>query len=120
MIKISYKKFIVLHLSIERIRSSEFAGDGGNGMWFGSAKQLFLLKDNHNFKRILSSLSCLSIIAESSIPEEISSLVDFTSSLKVKNKYLAIKTVELDTTLLQSKRLNFNVLFTEIGKGKKT
>ena len=98
--------------------STDWEGDSGSGMWFESVNQLLLNKDDNRFETVISSSSCLSMTAESSIPTEISVLVDFASSLKVKHKYLVVNTQQLNTTLLQNKRINFNIFINEVGSGK--
>ena len=99
--------------------STDWEGDSGSGMWFESVNQLLLNKDDNRFETVISSSSCLSITAESSNPGEISILVDFASSLRVKHKYLVVNTLQLNTTLLQNKRMNFNVFLNIVGSGKK-
>ena len=86
-------------------------------MWFGSIRQLLEIKDDKTLASVLSSLSCLSVIVQSIKVDDISLLVDFISNIRVKNKYLMAITSPLNTTLLQSKMINFNVMINQIDSG---
>ena len=87
-------------------------------MRFGSIQHLLEIKDEDTLAAVFSSLSCLSVIAKSKNVEDISILVDIISSIRVRNKYVMIQTPPLNTTLLQSKMINFNVMISEVASGK--
>ena len=85
---------------------------------FGGIKNLMEINDEGRLLSVLSSTSCLTIFARSAIVEDFSNLVDFTSKIRVINKYLILQTPPLNTTLLQRKEINFNILINEIHSGK--
>ena len=89
-------------------------------MQFGNIKQLLALKANPNFAAVTSSLSCLSVIAQSGSVKDILVLVDFVAMLKVKRKYLLVQTPPLNTTLLRQKKINYNVFINEVGSGMRS
>ena len=84
---------------------------------FSSIKYLIGIKDEQRLATVLSSTSCLSIFAQSTTVEDVLDLVDFTSKIRVINKYLIIQSSPLNTTLLQTKKINFNVMINEINSG---
>ena len=86
-------------------------------IWFNSIRQLLDIKDDKNLARIMSSLSCLSINAVSTELKDISMLVDFIANIRVKKKYILVKTPPLNTSLLQNKKINFNVMISEVYPG---
>ena len=88
-------------------------------MWFDSVKELLGIKNDEDLATVLSSSNCLSTIARSTQLQDISNLVDLISNIKVKNKYLMVQTPPLNTTLLQSKKINFNVMINEVDSGMK-
>ena len=88
-------------------------------MWFSSVGQLLGIEDDKTLATVLTSSSCLSVIAQSTKVEDISNLVDLVSNIRVKNKYLMVQTPPLNTTLLQSKKINFNVMVNEVESGMK-
>ena len=88
-------------------------------MWFGSVGKLLGIDDDTTLATVLTSSSCLSVIAQSTKVEDISNLVDLVSNIRVKNKYLMVQTPPLNTTLLQSKKINFNVMVNEVESGMK-
>ena len=75
------------------------------------------IKDDKNLVRVRSSLSCLSINALSSELKDISMLVDFMADVRVKNKYLLVQTPPLNTSLFQNKKINFNVMISQVNPG---
>ena len=87
-------------------------------MRFSSMKQLLELKNDKTLAAVITSSSCLSVIAQSKQVEDISTLVDLVSRSKVKNKYLIVQTPLLNMTLLQTKKINFNVMIIEVDSGK--
>ena len=88
-------------------------------MWFANVKQLLGMGDDKTLTNVLSLTSCLTVIANSKNYDDISKLVDFVSNIKVKDKYLIIETTALNTTLLQNKKININVMINEIVSGRK-
>ena len=88
-------------------------------MWFANVKQLLGMGDDKTLTNVLSLTSCLTVIANSKNLDDISKLVDFVSNIKVKDKYLIIETTALNTTLLQNKKININVMINEIVSGRK-
>ena len=88
-------------------------------MWFGSVGKLLEIEDDKSLATVMTSSSCLSVIAQSTKVEAISNLVDLVSNIRVKNKYLMVQTPPLNTTLLQSKKINFNVMVNEVDSGMK-
>ena len=88
-------------------------------MWFGSVGKLLGIDDDTTLATVLTSSSCLSVIAQSTKVEDISNLVDLVSNIRVKNKYLMVQTPPLNTTSLQSKMINFNVMVNEVDSGMK-
>ena len=87
-------------------------------MRFSSIKHLNYLKEDGRLSTVLSTLSCLSVNAQTTEVEDISMLVDIIDNVRVKNKYLVIQTPPLNITLLRSKRINFNVMINQIFSGK--
>ena len=111
-----------LPFSSERKEASSLSGLSGEDaivMWFGSVGKLLGIKDDKTLATVLTSSSCLSVIAQSTKVEDISNLVDLVSNIRVKNKYLVVQTPPLNTTLLQSKKINFNVMVNEVKSGMK-
>ena len=107
--------------STVRIDGSLLPGHSGEDavvMRFGSIKQLLEIKDDKNLAAVLASSSCLSVIAQAKQVADISSLVDFVSASKVKNKYLMVQTPQLNVTLLRTRKINFNVMINEVDSGK--
>ena len=98
---------------------SALSEDDAAFMRFGNARELLGIKNDKAFIRVLSSSTCLSTIALSTKLEDVSNLVDFISNIKVKNKYLMVQTPTLNTTLLKSKKINFNVMINEVDSGMK-
>ena len=96
------------------------SGSSKSEMRFGDIKQLLAVKGDPNFAAVTSSLSCLSVIAQSGSLKDISALVDFVAGLKVKRKYLLVQMPAQNTTLLQEKKINFNVFINEIGLGMRS
>ena len=86
-------------------------------IWFNSIRQLLDIKDDKNLARVMSSLSCLSINAVSTELKDISMLVDFIANIRVKRKYILVQTHPLNTSLLQNKKINFNVMISEVYPG---
>ena len=86
-------------------------------IWFNSIRQLLDIKDDKNLARVMSSLSCLSINAVSTELKDISMLVDFIANIRVKRKYILVQTHPLNTSLLQNKNINFNVMIREVYPG---
>ena len=75
------------------------------------------IEDDTTLATVLTSSTCISVIAQSTKVEEISKLVDLVSSIRVKNKYLMVQTPPLNTTFLQGKIIIYNVLINEIHSG---
>ena len=88
-------------------------------MRFSRVGKLLGIEDDTTLATVLTSSSCLSVIAQSTKMEDISNLVDLVSNIRVKNKYLMVQTPPLNTTLLQSKKINFNVMVNEVDSGMK-
>ena len=121
MLKVYFIHFD-LHFSSERKEASSLSGLSGEDaivMWFGSVGKLLGIDDDTTLATVLTSSSCLSVIAQSTKVEDISNLVDLVSNIRVKNKYLMVQTPPLNTTSLQSKMINFNVMVNEVDSGMK-
>ena len=111
-----------LHFSSERKEASSLSGLSGENaivMWYSSVGQLLGIEDDKTLATVLTSSSCLSVIAQSTKVEDISNLVDLVSNIRVKNKYIMVQTPPLNTTLLQRKKINFNVMVNEVESGMK-
>ena len=59
---------------------------------------------------LISSVSCLRIMAEANTNTEVSHVIDIVNEFRVGEKYLIIKTTELDKSSIQNKTINFNVM----------
>ena len=111
-----------LHFSSERKEAFSLSGLSGEDaivMWFGRVGKLLDMEYHTTLATVLTSSTCLSVIAQSTKVEEISKLVDLVSNIRVKNKYLMVQSSPLNTTLLQSKKINFNVMVNEVDSGMK-
>ena len=85
---------------------------------FSSVHQLLRIKDEGKLERIISSTLCLSTMVEADTNEELSKMIDFVTNLKVKNKRLHVKlSSELESNVLQNRRINFNMIISHLGTG---
>ena len=80
-------------------------------MRFSNVDQLLKVQDENIFKSIMSSITCLMVIAEVNHAEEVLQLVDFVNEQKSSTKQLLVtQQSRLNTTLIQNIRLNFNLI----------
>ena len=68
--------------------------------------------------KIISSASCLEVLAELNSSEEASQLIDFIGVLKIEKKSLLIQmATHLRRYLMQKKVINYNVAINHLGQG---
>ena len=73
--------------------------------------KLFLsMQDDERLSSIISSMSCLVMVAKTQTTEEAFQLMDFMNGIHVKRKHLHIQLSSgLDIKELEKKNINFNV-----------
>ena len=72
---------------------------------------LFKVKDDSTFQSIMASITCLVALAEVNHTEELLQLVDFVNEQRsATNQLLVTQQSRLNATLIQNKRLNFNLI----------
>ena len=59
---------------------------------------------------ITNSIKCLMTTANVNSDAEASILIDLLNEIRMTNKYLTIRALKLNMTLLQKKAINFNVI----------
>ena len=80
-------------------------------MRFSNVDQLLKVKDDNTFQSIMASITCLMALAEVNHTEEVSQLVDFVNEQRSATKQLVVtQQSRLNATLIQNKRLNFNLI----------
>ena len=94
-----------------------FPEDGMGSLRFGSVSHLMTIKHDIRLIKILTSVSCIVILADVSSDSEVSILIDILTSFKVSWKYLIITVPELNNSVLDNKTINFNVEIYDRGKG---
>ena len=85
---------------------------------FSTIEQFLSMKRDGRLLSIISSTSCLAIVSNVDSTEEASQLIYFTSGLNVKDKHLLIHlSPQLESDVLQKKRINFNVAISHSSTG---
>ena len=80
-------------------------------MRFSNVDQLLKVKDDNTFQSIMASITCLMALAEVNHTEEVSQLVDFVNEQRSATKQLVVtQQSRLNATLIQNKRLDFNLI----------
>ena len=99
-------------------RSSE---DAGGTLRFSSVSHLLTVENDTRLMKIVTSVSCLMIIADMSTDTELSQLIDVVTKFKVSRKHLIITIPELNVVSLLNKTINFNVvIYDHKQTGRKT
>ena len=75
------------------------------------------IKHDIRLIKILTSVSCIVIVADVNSDSEVSILIDILTSFKVSWKSLIITVPELNNSVLDNKTINFNVEIYDWGKG---
>ena len=96
-----------------------FPENGRDSLRFGTVSHLMTVKHDIRLIKILTSVSCMVILADVSSDNEVSILIDILTSFKVAWKYLIITVPELNNSILDNKTINFNVEIYDTGKGNK-
>ena len=78
-------------------------------MRFGNVDVLLGVKDSNVFQSIMTSISCLTILAEVENTEEVSKLVDIIKDQRVVTKGVVVIASAQNLTSLLNKSFNFNV-----------
>ena len=84
---------------------------GRDTLRFSNVGHFLKVKDDNTFQSIMTSITCLVALAEVNHTEEVSQLVDFVNEQRSVTKQLVVtQQSTLNATLIQNKRLNFNLI----------
>ena len=84
--------------------------DAGGTLRFRSVSHLLTVENDTRLLKIVTSVSCLMIIADVSTNTELSQLIDVVTKFKVSKKHLIVTIPQLNVVSLQNKTINFNVV----------
>ena len=78
------------------------------------------VKNDSRFMKILTSVSCMIILAEVSTDSEVSMLIKMVTNFKVARSNLIIAVPKLNISVFENETINFNVNIYHKGKGNLT
>ena len=82
-----------------------------------NSKDIINLRENPLFPSILAPISCLVTIVETDASDEVLKLLDMLHHLSVAEKYLLLIVSTFDTTSLENKTINFQLIVHDKEKG---
>ena len=96
-----------------------FPENGRGSVRFGTVSHLMTVKHDIKLINVLTSVSCMVLLADVSIDSDVSILIDILTSFKVAWKSLIITVPELNNAVLENKTINFNVEIYHKRKGNR-
>ena len=77
---------------------------------FSNVAKLVEAQNDMRLMSVISSVSCLRIMAEANTNTEVSHIIDIVNEFRVCEKYLTLRTPEFDIFSLQNKTMNSNIM----------